>query len=130
MAKSKKRKKKTTTKVTKKKELNIKQEIEYIIKCARNLETKIVSLNEFLLFCTETGDAWLLDKNDNLALNLVKDGIRQEFTLIDTPSQFGIDWKNNYLIENEKFIIIDRNGFSRIIIGYPTERITEMINKM
>jgi len=130
MTKSRKRKKRTiTTKVTKKKELNIKDEITYIIKRAKNFETKIVSFKEFILFCTETGDAWLLDTDDNLALNLAREGIKQEFSLIDTPYQFGVDWKYNYVIENEKFIFIDKTGVSRTIIGYPTEHIVEMINK-
>ena len=127
MAKSRKRKKRTiTTEVTKKKELNIKDEIKYIIKCAKNFETKIVSFKELILFCTETGDAWLLDTDDNLALNLSKEGIKQEFLIIDTPYQFGIDWKYNYIIENEKFIFIDKTGVTRTIIGYPTEQILEM----
>ena len=130
MAKSRKRKKRTvTTKVTKKKELNIKDEIKYIIKCAKNFETKIVSFKELILFCTETGDAWLLDTDDKLALDLVREGIKQEFLLIDTPYQFGVDWKYNYLIEYEEFIFIDKTGVSRTIIGYPTEQILEMINK-
>ena len=130
MAKSRKRKKRTiTTKVTKKKELNIKDEIKYIIKCARNFETKIVSIRELILFCTETGDAWLLDTADNFALNIAREGVKQEFSVIDTPYQFGIDWKYNYIIENEKFIFIDKTGVSRTIIGYPTEKILEMINK-
>ncbi len=130
MAKSRKRKKKAiTTKVTKKKELNINDEINYIIKRAKNFETKIVSIKELILFCTETGDAWLLDTDDNLALNLAREGYKQEFSLIDMPNQFGVDWKYNYVIENEKFIVFDKAGVSRIIIGYPTEQILEMISK-
>ena len=112
-----------------KKELSIKDEINYIVKCARNFETKIVSLNSLILFCTETGDAWLLDTDDNLALNLTRDGVKQEFTIIDTPSQFGIDWKYIYMIENEKFVISDKIGNTRTIIGYPTIQILEMIHK-
>ena len=88
-----------------------------------------MSFKELILFCTEIGDAWLLDTDDNLALNLSREGIKQEFSLIDTPTQFGIDWKYNYIIENEKFILIDKTGVSRTIIGYPTEQILEMINK-
>ena len=130
MAKSRKRKKKTiTTKVTKTKELNIKDEIKYIIKCAKNFKTKIVSFKELILFCTETGDAWLLDTDENLALILAREGIKQEFSLIDTLYQFGVDWKYNYIIENEKFVFIDKTGVSRTIIGYLTEQILEMTNK-
>lgn len=119
----------TTTRVTRSDELSIKDEIKYIIKCAINYETKIVSVKELILFCTETGDAWLLGTDDYLALNLAKEGVKQEFSLIDTPHQFGIDWKYNYLIDNEKFIFADKTGISRTIIGYPTDQILEMINK-
>ncbi|HED37558.1 MAG TPA: hypothetical protein ENI76_04835 [Ignavibacteria bacterium] len=130
MAKSKHRKKKNIViKVTKKKELNIKEEIKYIIKCAINFETKIMSINELILFCTETGDAWLLDIADDLALDLARDRVKQEFSVIDMPYQFGVEWKYNYIIDNEKFIYIDKTGLSRIIIGYPTERLSEIIHK-
>ena len=130
MAKSRKKKKRTiTSKVTKKKELSIKDEVKYIIKCAGNFETKIVSLKELILFCTDTGDAWILDTDDNLALDLARGGEKQEFTLVDTPYQFSIDWKYNFIIENEKFTVFDKIGNSRTIIGYPTENILDMINK-
>ena len=129
MAKRRKRKKKAiTTKVTKKKELKINDEIKYIIKCAKNFETKIVVLNELILFCTATGDAWLLDTDDNFALNLAREGIQQEFSITDTPYQFGIDWQYNYVIENDKFIFVDKTGVSKAIFGYPTEQILGMIN--
>ena len=127
---TKRRKKKAiTTKVTIKKELNINDEIKYIIKCAKNFETKIVALNELILFCTATGDAWLLDTDDNFALNLAREGIQQEYSITDTPYKFSIDWQYNYVIENEKFIFVDKNGVSKAIFGYPIEQIFEMTNK-
>ncbi|MCF8374232.1 MAG: hypothetical protein K9H64_21600 [Bacteroidales bacterium] len=130
MAKNRRRKKKTTpAKVNKKKELNIKDEVNYIIKAAKQFESKIVALRELILFSTETGDAWLLDTDDNLALLLSKEGIKQEFSIVDTQFQFGIDWKYNYVIENEKFIVVEKAGLARIIFGYPTEVIMEMIIK-
>jgi hypothetical protein len=128
MAKNKKRKN-TVTKISRKKEISIKDEIKYIIRCAQNFETKVVSLKSLILFCTESGDAWLLDADDNLALMLCRDGVTQEYTIIDTPSQFGIDWKYNYMIENEKFVFADNIGNTRTIIGYPTMQISELIIK-
>ncbi len=109
--------------------MSIVDEIKYIIKCAGNFTTKIVSIGELILFCTESGDAWILDTDDNCALNLARDGEKLEFTAFDTPDQFLIDWKYSYLIENEKFMVIDHHGMARTIIGYPTQTINELIHK-
>ncbi len=82
-------------------------------------------LGSLIFFSTETGDAWVLDCEDELALCLAKDGEEQSFTIIDTPAQFSIDWNSNYYIDGEKFIIIEPSGKIRTIIGYPIMQILQ-----
>ena len=46
----------------------------YIINRAQNYDSRVVSLGSFIFFSTETGDAWMLDYKEGVALCLVKDG--------------------------------------------------------
>jgi len=45
--------------------MNIKKEIDYIISCASKEDSRTVQLGGLILFSTLTGDAWILDKDDN-----------------------------------------------------------------
>ncbi len=104
-------------------ELNVSQEADYIIQRAREHDSRVVSLGDLVLFSTATGDAWLLDKEDELALCLCRDGVKQPFKIIDTPSNFSIQWQNNFKLDGETFTLIDEIGNVRTIIGYPVEAI-------
>ncbi|MBA7535765.1 hypothetical protein ES705_28023 [subsurface metagenome] len=108
--------------------INIKKEIKYIIKRAQLGDGRIVRLNELILFSTQTGDAWILDSDDNYAICLVRDGEKQKCKIIDTQTQFGFDWDYQYMIEGEKFIVSDKTGRIRTIIGYPVQEITNKKN--
>lgn len=103
--------------------MNIKKEIKYIIKRGLINDARKVQLGELVLFSTQTGDAWLLDTKDNLAICLLKNKIKQKYKIIDTPTQFGFDWDFKYFIENEHFVTIDKNGNERKILGYPIEQL-------
>src|SRR4051795_6013503 len=53
------------------KDLRLADEVRYIQKRAADHDARIITL---VLFSTETGDAWLLDPADHLALRLARDG--------------------------------------------------------
>ena len=110
------------TKVTVLNELNIFIEIEYILRCTQNKDSKIVKLNELLLFSTDTGDAWILDVDDKKAICLMKNFEKQNYNIFDNPKQFGIEWKYKYIIENDIFTVVDEFEMKEII-GYPIKEI-------
>ncbi len=58
--------------------MNIKKEIKYIIKRGLINDARKVQLGELVLFSTQTGDAWLLDTEDNLAICLLKNKIKHK----------------------------------------------------
>jgi hypothetical protein len=111
-------------------QISIRGEAEYIIKCAQNYDSRVVSLGPLVFFSTETGDAWILDPEDRLALCLSRDGEKQDFTINESPTNFSIEWKANYRIEEDKFIVYSQSGEVRTIIGYPTKAILNIINRM
>jgi hypothetical protein len=134
MAKHKKRKKSKISRPKKKKlnreQISITGESNYILNRAQNYESRIVSLGSLIFFSTETGDAWMLDYKDGLALCLAKVGEKQPFRIVETPEKFAIEWNVTYQIEGDKFVVIQKSGQVRTILGYPTEEILKAIQRV
>ena len=80
---------------------------------------------------SETGDAWLLDVSDRLALRLARDGDPDPIHLEETDASFAIEWKGQYRIDGPAFIYTDRaSGRMTTILGYPTQVIAREISNM
>jgi hypothetical protein len=134
MAKRKKSRKskppKTQQRMVSRERLSIKDEANYIISRARNREARLVTLGSLVFFSTETGDAWVLDPEDGLALRLARDGDEQPFTIIETPTNFGVEWNASYQIDGEAFIVAERSGRIKTIFGYPTREISLAVRRV
>lgn len=130
MAKRKKRPPRERQQILSQPQINITGEADYIIARAQVYEARVVSLGPLIFFSTETGDAWVLDPADNLTLCLARDGERQSFTITETADQFAIDWQANYQIEGEQFIVFEKSGQTRTIIGYPLREIKRYIRRV
>ena len=108
-------------------QINIRREVDYIVGRAAERDARIVRLGPLVFFSTETGDAWLLDPSEQLALCLARDGDPQPMNVIESAGRFAIDWKMNYQINGGRFIVTDQAGQSRTIIGYPIRQIAHAI---
>ena len=85
---------------------------------------RVVTLGQLILFSTDTGDAWLLDVTDQLAVRLARDGDPEPIPLEETDTSFAIGWRGRYHIEGLAFIYTDRDtGRVTTILGYPTQTI-------
>jgi len=108
------------------KDFRLADEIRYIQDKAAEHDLRIVTIGQFILFSTETGDAWLLDVTDKLAARLARDGDPEPIHLKETDTSFVIGWKGHYHIEGPAFIYSDRDtGRVTTIIGYPTKKIAQ-----
>ncbi len=100
-------------------------EVRYIQRRAANRDGRVVSFGELLLFSTNTGDAWLLDRSDRLATRLARDGEVEPVHIEETDTSFIIGWKGRYRITGQAFVYSDReSGRVVTILGYPTDKIT------
>ena len=104
-------------------EINISRETDYIIAKAEHRDARLVLFGSLVLFSTKTGDAWMLDPNDQLALCLAIDGVRHKFNVCDTQENYQIEWSARYAIDGEAFIVIPHGEGKRVILGYPTNKI-------
>ena len=107
--------------------INITKEANYIIQCAQNGDGRVVAIGQFVFFSTATGDAWLLEPGEQLALELARHGEEQAFTILETPHNVAIEWALAYQIRDDSFITISESGRITTIQGYPIDEIQEMI---
>ena len=99
-------------------------EVRYIARRAAEHEARFVSIGQIALFSTETGDAWIIDRDDRLALRLARDGDPEPFHIEETDTSFAIDWKGHYRIEGAAFVYTDRDtARTTTVLGYPTDKL-------
>ena len=108
------------------KRLRLADEVRYIQTKAADHHSRVVAIGELVLFSTDTGDAWLLDVTDQLAVPLARDGNPEPIHLEETDTSFAIGWKGQYQIDGAAFIYTDRDsGRIRTVLGYPTQQIAQ-----
>jgi hypothetical protein len=109
-------------------EISIREEARYIIQRAQHGEGCVVRLNELVFLSTATGDAWMLDTVDHFALCLARGGEAQPYMITETSTRFAIEWKADYRIDGDQFIVMDRSGGIRTILDYPISEIEARMN--
>jgi len=62
------------------------REVDYIIARAAQFDSRVVTLGQLVFFSTASGDAWMLDPEDGLALKLAEAGIRNPPRLSKPPT--------------------------------------------
>src|SRR3972149_10534815 len=100
-------------------QINIEREVEYIVRRAAERDARVVMLGPLVFFSIETGDAWLLDPSDQLALCLARDGDPRPVNITESAETFAIGWDMTYQMNGDRFIVAAQSGQSRTIIGYP-----------
>jgi len=103
-------------------EIDIHAEIGHVVDLAGRGEGRLVRLAQLVFFSTESGDAWVVDPEDSLALPLARGGDRLPVHVVDTESQFVIEWTHDYLVDGERFVVREKaTGRVTSISGCPTE---------
>jgi hypothetical protein len=106
-------------------------EVAYIQRRAAQKDSRIVTIGRLLLFSTETGDAWLLEPEGQLATPIAQQGDQLPVYIEDTDTNFSVGWTGRYQIDAEMFVYSDsKTGRIRSILGYPTGKIAQQIAKV
>jgi hypothetical protein len=102
-------------------------EVRYIQRRAADHDGRIVNIGQLVLFSTETGDAWLLDPADRLAVRLAREGESEPIHIEETDTTFAIGWKGRYRIDGPAFVYSDQeSGRVATIFGYPTAELSQI----
>ena len=104
----------------------LRDEIRYVQKRAAANDSRVVALPQLLLFSTQTGDAWLLDPADHLAVPVAQERDPLPVHIEETDRNFTIEWMGTYRIDGPAFVYIEKDSRRvRTILGYPTKHILE-----
>ena len=100
------------------------REVDYIVERAARYDPRFVTLGQLLFFSTDTGDAWMLDPEDHLALCPAKAGSRVAVQIVETVTRYAIEWTASYRFEGDAFVVTDESG-QRVILGYPVRELVQ-----
>jgi len=113
------------------KSFRLADEVRYIQRRAAEHDRRVVTLAQLVLFSTDTGDAWLLDPSDQLAVRLARDGDPEPTYIEEGDTNFAIGWKGRYRFQGQAFIYTDNeSGRVSTVLGYPIEQIARQISNM
>jgi hypothetical protein len=111
--------------------LNIQREVDYIVQRAIEHDVCLVGLGVLTFFSTQSGDAWMLDTEDNFAICLAIEGERQPARIIETNTQFAIEWDHDYAMEGDVFATrVKKTGQVTTVHGYPVQAILAHIQRL
>ena len=107
-------------------EWRLADEVRYIQRRAAEYDGRIVTVGPFVLFSTDTGDAWVLEPADHLAMPVARKGEFLPVPIAETATSLTIDWTGQYRIDGDAFVYVDKDTRRvRTILGYPTRRIAQ-----
>src|ERR1700729_1588012 len=69
------------------------KEVRHIIRRAADHDGRIVTIGQLTLFSSETGDAWIIDRDHRLAPRLARNGDPEPVHIEETDTSWAIDWK-------------------------------------
>lgn len=110
-------------------DMNINEMVKDMINSAINGEEKIESLGNFIFFSTHSGEAWMLDHRESLALRLADGYEPLSYTIMETDKQFYVEWKEKFDIVDGTFIAIN-NGKQSMFFDYPVVKLRYLIDSL
>ena len=109
------------------KSFRLADEVSYIQRRAAEYDSRIVSIGQVVLFSSESGDAWMLDPSEHLAVRLASDGQPEPIHIEDAEITFTVAWTGQYRVMGPAFLYTDRvSGRVVTMFGYPTRKLAQI----
>ena len=109
--------------------LHLATEVRTIQHRAAEHDGRIVSIGPLVFFSTNTGDAWMLEPADHLAVRLACGGDPLPVLIEETEARFAIGWQGHYHFDGDTFVYEDNeSGRLTAIRGYPVKQIQRAIS--
>jgi hypothetical protein len=109
--------------------LNLAKEVRTIQRRAADQDGCIVSIGPLVFFSTNTGDAWMLEHEDHLAVRLARGGDQLPVLIEETDDRFAIGWQGRFHFDGDMFVYEDNaSGRLSAISGYPVKQLLRVIS--
>lgn len=110
---------------------SVKAEVEKIQKNAVAKKTAVLALGVFVLFSTDTGDAWLLEVTEMDAIQVAQDGNALAVQIEENPETIEINWTHKFEVKDKKFILTSYSDKSeQVREDYPAHTILSTVKKI
>jgi len=108
-------------------EVDLTAEAEAIQARALQGQASVIRLGDIVLFSSASGDAWMLDPEDQLATCIASAHEPRPLPIEETASRVTVQWDASYAIEQGAFTVVEGGGKVRTIVaGYPLEEIERL----
>lgn len=109
--------------------LHLAKEVSTIQRRTADQDERIVSIGPLVFFSTNTGDAWMLEPADHLAVRLARGGDPLPVLIEETEERFAIGWQGRYRFDGDTFLYEDNeSGSVSAISGYPIKHLLRVIS--
>jgi hypothetical protein len=109
--------------------LNLAKEVRTIQRRAADQDGRIVSIGPLVFFSTNTGDAWMMEPADHLAVRLARGGDPLPVLIEETADRFAIGWQGRFHFDGDTFVYEDNeSGRLTAIHGYPVKQLQRAIS--
>lgn len=111
------------------KDMEIKGRAQIAVLHAVRGEDHLESTGNFIFLATTTGEAWMLDHRENLALMLAEKGQPLDYQIKENSKQFSVKWSAKFFIKDDSFVAV-KDGIESHFANYPLARLKELIENL
>lgn len=108
-------------------EMNMTKRAKTIISHAENGRQEIDIIGNFIFLSTRSGEAWMLDHRENLALRLADEYQPLKYKIIETDDRFFVEWTEKFQLLDDAFLAISDSKKS-LFTDYPVRELQILIN--
>lgn len=112
-------------------QLSLNDEVVKIQQAASEGRKEVRALGVFILFATETGDAWLLEISEMDAIQLAAGQQIIDVNVVENSQTIEVDWSHTFVIKDNKFVTTAYKGKKiNTYSDYPAKEIKTAIKKI
>ena len=112
-----------------KEEMNMTKRAKTIISHAEKGDQSIDFIGNFIFLSTISGEAWMLDHRENLALRLADRYKPLQYRIIETDDRFHVEWTERFQIIDDVFWAVS-NSKQSFFTDYPVQELKALINHL
>ena len=112
-------------------QVSLNDEVVKIQQAAVEGRQEVSALGVFVLFATNTGDAWLLEISEMDAIQLATGQQKEEVNIVENPKTLEVDWSHTFAIKDDKFVVTAyKDKKVDTYSDYPAKEIRTTIKKI
>ena len=111
--------------------VSLNDEVREIQQAAIEGRPELRALGVFILFATQSGEAWLLEVSENDAILLATAHQKIEVNIVENPQTIEVDWSHTFAIQDNNFVVTAyKDKKVETFSGYPTQEIKTTVKKI